>query len=794
MGAMRPIVFVALWFGTAATGSNERNPLGLVVNLIKELKEKIEKDGKTEDLMYSKMACWCETFTKDKADAVHKGQEELANLANDINTNKGNIATFASDVNDLMLDISENQAKQYEETTKRERQNADYMQNAAELTNAVNALDKATTMLGGVDPLALLQGTFKLSSSQASVLRALKPAVAKAVLQLPADKLSKVKAPQLSALDRLGETHAGKFQPFEPTITAIMKDLYESFKATQDTENSNEADLQASYEELMAAKAEGLQTKQAMLKEKEESKARESTQLTSNEKLWQTTADEMREANRLFGLAKSSCTNKADQYNARKEARNKELEGVEEALELLTSDENRALLGKSSADTTAGRAELKSRGLDFLQVDMDNDVKLRRLNAAYGVLRRAARGAKSFRLAQIAARVFERATRRQFGRAESSSSAAATEEGWQQEVTDDIDGMLADLKTDQQHDTETHDNCKEEEHVLNLEIDNRTHIVKRYQWKLDKLNSKVEDLQASIDKTAEEVQDIVKMQVSTEQERQSETTEYENQKADDEAAITVLTSAIGKMSKFYQDENIDMGPLNAHEAPAASLLQKGVPQEDDEDIFLQWEQSRQHGHMHLHGRSLRGTRKKHHKHGKKSWHDKASASHEQPSFEPTADDMIKSVDSHEFSDKSSSAGASKGIIGLLTNIKQGLESDVQKATQEEDKAQADFEDLISSSTGEKEDLADKIVDYRTEKEDKESEVDDNEQWKQTEQAELDSVNEEMRTLLASGDEGKDISFPCYLMFTQYDARRKRREAEAEGLREGLALLQGAAMA
>lgn len=448
MSVMRPVVLAALWFGATVAASDAGNPISLVVNLIQELKEKIEKDGKTEELMYNKMACWCETFTKDKADAVHKGQEDVANLANDINTNKGNIASFASDVNDLMLDIKDNQAKQYEETTKRERQNADYMQNAAELNNAIQALEKATTMLGGVDPLGLLQGTF--TSSQALVLRALRPAIAKAVLHVPSAKLS-VPAAKLSALDKLGEVKStGQYQPFEPTITAIMKDLMESFKATQETENANEADLQTSYDEIMAAKAEGLKTKQAMLKEKEDSKARESTQLTANDKLWQTTADGIKEANRLFGLAKTSCAAKADQYNARKEARTKELEGVEDALELLTSDENRALMGRSSADTTKGRADLKKRGLDFLQVDMDNDVKLRRLNSAYGVLKRTAKTARSFRLAKIAATVFEHATHRQFGK---KSVSESSDDGWQQQVNDDIDAMLDDLKADQKKDT-----------------------------------------------------------------------------------------------------------------------------------------------------------------------------------------------------------------------------------------------------------------------------------------------------------------------------------------------------
>merc|ERR1719389_1486698 len=104
-----------------------------------------------------------------------------------MNANKGNIATQAADIHDLMTDISNNEAKQYMETTKRERQNADYMQNKAELTNAIVALDKALQMLSGVDHLALVQGKFRLSTSQLATMRAVKPAVLAAVQRLPTD-------------------------------------------------------------------------------------------------------------------------------------------------------------------------------------------------------------------------------------------------------------------------------------------------------------------------------------------------------------------------------------------------------------------------------------------------------------------------------------------------------------------------------------------------------------------------------------------------------------------------------
>merc|ERR1719473_737435 len=275
-------------------------------------------------------------------------------------SNKGTIATLASDIHDLMTDISRNEAKQYMETTKRERQNADYMQNKAELTNAIVALDKALQMLSGVDHLALIQGKFKLSSSRLATMHAVKPAVLAAVQRLPTT--NKIPVHKLSALERLGQRFGNKYSPFEPTITQILKDLLESFKATQETETSNEADCQTSYEEIMESKATELATKKKMLADKEESKAKQNKDEAANQAQWQVTADQLTAANKVFVSAKASCTTLAEKWEERKKLREEELKGIKEALETLTSDDARALIGKAAADGPGK--------LDFVQTSM----------------------------------------------------------------------------------------------------------------------------------------------------------------------------------------------------------------------------------------------------------------------------------------------------------------------------------------------------------------------------------------------------------------------------------------
>merc|ERR1719160_719588 len=341
--SIRVLIFSFL-VGAGLGLQTQKNPVQKVIELIEELRDKTIADGKAEELVYNRMACWCETTTKNKAAEIKTCQDSLADLSQDINSNKGNIAGLASDIHDLMTDISLNEAKQYMETTKRERQNADYMQNKAELTNAIVALDKALQMLSGVDHLALVQGKFRLSTSQLATVHAVKPAVLAAVQRLPTD--NKIPVHKLSALERLGQRFGNKYSPFEPTITQILKDLLESFKATQETETSNEAECQTSYEEIMESKAEELATKKKMLADKEEAKAKQNKDEAANQAKWQITADQLTAANKVFVAAKASCTKLAEKWDERKKLREEELKGIKEALETLTSDENRAPLAR----------------------------------------------------------------------------------------------------------------------------------------------------------------------------------------------------------------------------------------------------------------------------------------------------------------------------------------------------------------------------------------------------------------------------------------------------------------
>merc|ERR1719465_375541 len=115
----------------------------------------------------------------------------------------------------------------------------------------------------------------------------------------------------------------------------------------------------------METKAGELKSKKSLMAEKESLKAQEESELTANQEVWQQTANQLKSANEVFGLAKDACSKKADEWEERCRLRDEEMEGIQKGLDILTSDENRALIGKASADGAGS--------LDFMQTDMSTE-------------------------------------------------------------------------------------------------------------------------------------------------------------------------------------------------------------------------------------------------------------------------------------------------------------------------------------------------------------------------------------------------------------------------------------
>merc|ERR1712146_394361 len=100
--------------------------------------------------------------------------------------------------------------------------------------------------------------------------------------------------------------------------------------------------------------------------------------------------------------------------------------------------------------------------------------------------------------------------------------------------------------------------CKEEIHKNEQEAARYEYKVEKKDALIGRLRVKLQELENSLIATIEEIQNTKKYLKEMEDTRKKEHAEYQERKSDDEAAVTVLSSAIDAMSAFYKNNKVEL--------------------------------------------------------------------------------------------------------------------------------------------------------------------------------------------------------------------------------------------
>merc|ERR1719262_151566 len=242
---------------------------------------------------------------------------------------------------------------------------------------------------------------------------------------------------------------SASYNPASATIMGILKDMYDTFSMNLERATEVEAVAQKNYESLIGVKENEMATLAGARKKKEGEKADAEKDLADNSQDLDDTTKQMKADTVFFDETKAACQAKADEWAERVRARTEELAGINEALEILTSDDAKALFNKS----------IKPGKETFLQIDSESRPQAK----AYKALKASATKTKSLRLAAIAA------TLRTGGHFDA--------------VIAEIDKMMATLKQEEKEDIEQRDWCKEETFKNEQEAS-------RYEYKIDLVDAK----------------------------------------------------------------------------------------------------------------------------------------------------------------------------------------------------------------------------------------------------------------------------------------------------------------
>jgi hypothetical protein len=500
----------------SALQADPENPVTRVVGLLEGLQSRIQKDGEYEQGKYDKFACWCEETTGKTAATITSVRELLKTTGHTILRLKGSVATLSSEISGLVADIKKNQEQQAEQTNIREKQNAAYLAEKSELESAIAALQKAVQVLGAATTGASFVQTTQMAAAMSEVVSKMSQASMSVELD----------AKQLVLLSQLSGKDASSYAPQSATIQGILGDMYTTFAKNLQTSTTDEAKAHRSYEDIMATYQKQLNTLQETLVKKQQHKSEDEIQLADATQTYADSEEQLKAEVTLFDSTKKSCTEKTSDWSKRSKARTSELDGIKEALKILTSDESKAIFDKSIKPGFS-----KGGAASFVQLASVSGTSTKK---ALSALDLSARQTHSFRLAAIAAQV----------RMQTSGHFDA--------VLKAIDKLLVQLQEEEQEDIKKVDGCKESyqditsnKNDLDWKIENNKAKVQKHEKAVTQKTEAKKITIKDIETAEKTLKDILK-------ERTQENSDYKNAKSDDEKAIGLLVKAKAALEEFYK--------------------------------------------------------------------------------------------------------------------------------------------------------------------------------------------------------------------------------------------------
>jgi len=520
---------------------NKDTPVTKVVELIQEMKAKIEADGKAEQKVYDKFACWCEKTTARKAGAIDEAKASIEELSTTVLTLKGKTATMKAEAAQLEKDIAANIDGANEATSIREKETADYETARSDLEQAIGALERAIGILTGA-------GEKTASALQEAEILSVAGGVKGALRMIPSGEdfgtLTEENRNMVEAFvsdpSKFFGQHAkfsgiqqkgpfGDYAPASGAIQGILKGMYDAFTSDLETKNADQAMKQKQYEELSATKSAELATLQATLANKKKTLGEDTKTMTDSSVERDETQAQLADDEKFFEETKSACKAKADEWAERSRLRTEELAGVNKAIEILTSDEAAATFGRATSM--------------LLQTQQRSAVKNDGKEEAFRTLKALAGKHHSLRMAAMAAMI------------------QTASKGHFDMVVTEVDKMLAELRQEEMDDITLRDYCQAEEVKVEGEIEDLVHEMDTIQGLIDRLNAKKKETQTDITQTETDIAATEDAMAEALSNRNSENEDFKAALKDDIDAVALLASAIDAMTAFYKNNKLPLGLL-----------------------------------------------------------------------------------------------------------------------------------------------------------------------------------------------------------------------------------------
>mmetsp|Transcript_60869 Transcript_60869/g.120553 ORF Transcript_60869/g.120553 Transcript_60869/m.120553 type:complete len:704 (+) Transcript_60869:67-2178(+) len=523
----------------------DQTPMSKVVELLIDLSHTIETDGVTEQKSYDNYACWCEETLVRKVREINEAKATITKTEMEMKELNADLGALGADIENLKKGIAANQQAQREAVEIRDKEAADYNDQKLESEQCIGALEQAIKVLTGAGTGKKVLGNIQeaqLLSVAANFRGLLKSSlfsqsVSNADMEVVKEFASKPESfvggqANFKSMAQVGNNPFGDYAPQSTRIQGILKGMYDTFTASLEKNNGEEAEKQKGFEELMVTKKAEVKTLELTLHQQTMDEAEKTKALVEATELKDDTKETLEADETFFADAKVGCKAKATEWSERSRLRTEEMLGIKHAIKILSSPVARQIF-MNSTNT-------------FLQVSSSNVHKTAR------TLMRLARSHGGKRLSRVAAML-------QSG-------------GHFDKVILAVDEMIALLRKEEQSDIQHRDRCQAGENKYNNDVSDIHAQIEQVDGNIKRLEASEHQLRLDIKAVESEIEatkEDIEKQKSV---RNRENAEFKQALKDDESAVQLLKQAITLMSKFYKKNKIPMALLSRKEKPP-----EGVP-------------------------------------------------------------------------------------------------------------------------------------------------------------------------------------------------------------------------
>jgi len=328
-------------------------PLQKVLQLLDGMQAKGKATKHEEEVEFAEFSQWCDSTRKATTKSIDEAKSQIEQLSADIAKAEADAEQLSTEISALDAAVAQAEGELSEATAVREKEHADYSATHTDLSESIDAIDRAISVLKS------REGDTPQSLLQVSEMTSL-PKEAKATIE---------SFLAMSSDDGLSAPSANAYEFQSGGVVGILEKLLHKFQDQKVALQKAEMNAKANYEMLAQNLKDNIQEDKKRSTDKTATKAQRLEDAAVAKADLATTEAGKAEDEKKLADTLTACNAKSMEFEKNQVVRSEEIKAIEQAMQILQSDEvsgsadkHLPALLQSSAAGRRGTALVQLRG------------------------------------------------------------------------------------------------------------------------------------------------------------------------------------------------------------------------------------------------------------------------------------------------------------------------------------------------------------------------------------------------------------------------------------------------